>query len=109
MARVKEVDIEAPASTRWQGAAPIDVREAHEYEAGHVPGSQWLPLGMITAGLPQVLRGGQVTLICASGNRSLVAAEILTRHGFDAASVAGGTAASEHAGHALKCDTPTRH
>ncbi|MGH9281335.1 MAG: rhodanese-like domain-containing protein, partial [Acidimicrobiales bacterium] len=37
--------------------------------------------------------GQKVYLICATGNRSLVAAEALNRAGWDTVSVAGGTKA----------------
>jgi rhodanese-related sulfurtransferase len=39
-----------------------------------------------------------VYVICASGNRSLAAADYLIRTGIDARSVAGGTAAWQRAG-----------
>jgi rhodanese-related sulfurtransferase len=49
----------------------VDVREAHEYAAGHIPGSVHLPLsGFDPAKLPQ---GKPVVLICQAGARSLKA------------------------------------
>ncbi|MFD9128707.1 rhodanese-like domain-containing protein [Kitasatospora sp. NPDC059571] len=90
---VTEVDIEAFAAARARGALVVDVRERFEYAAGHVPGARWIPLGMLADNLGDLPRGGLVMVICASGNRSRVGAEILERAGFEAASVRGGSAA----------------
>ncbi len=49
----------------------VDVREPHEYAAGHIPGSVSLPLSGFDPGkLPQ---GKPVVLICQAGGRSLKA------------------------------------
>ena len=93
MAQVQEVDIEALDAARQRGALVIDVREGYDFEAGHVPGAGWLPLGMVAGELTRIPRGGPVMVICASGQPQPGAAEILVRNGFDAASVTGGTAA----------------
>ncbi len=69
----------------------LDVREAAEYVAGHVPGAVLIPLGELDGRLGELPRGGTVHVICASGNRSLRAARELIAAGFDAVSVAGGT------------------
>jgi rhodanese-related sulfurtransferase len=49
----------------------VDVRESHEYAAGHIPDSVNLPLSTFDPGkLPQ---GKPVVLICQAGGRSLKA------------------------------------
>jgi rhodanese-related sulfurtransferase len=98
---LKEVDIEAFAAAREGGVTVVDVREGFEYVAGHVPGARWIPLGHLTGGLGDLPRDRAVMVICASGNRSQVGAELLTRAGFDAASVRGGTAAWASSGRDL--------
>jgi rhodanese-related sulfurtransferase len=56
----------------------LDVRQANEYGAGHVPGALNIELGSITdGGAP----GGPVSVMCAHGERAMTAASILTRHG----------------------------
>ncbi len=51
--------------------ALVDVREPNEWEAGHIAGSQLLPLSAFDpAELP---RDKPVVLICRSGNRSMTA------------------------------------
>ncbi|WP_371478916.1 rhodanese-like domain-containing protein [Kitasatospora sp. NBC_00315] len=89
---VREVDIEVLAAARVQGVLVLDVREAFEFAAGHVPGARWVPLGMLARGLVDLPRDRTVMVICASGNRSRIGAELLGCAGFDAASVLGGTA-----------------
>jgi rhodanese-related sulfurtransferase len=88
---VPEVDLESFAAAHADGAFVIDVREPHEYVEGHVPGAKLIPL----AGLPQqaagLASGQRVYVICASGQRSLSAAQFLAGRGIDAISVADGT------------------
>ncbi|MFC0003464.1 rhodanese-like domain-containing protein [Micromonospora siamensis] len=96
---MREVDLTAFATAHARGATVVDVREPAEYVTGHVPGARCIPLGHLTANLGDVPRGDTVYVVCASGNRSKVGADVLERAGFDARSVAGGTAAWSRAGH----------
>lgn len=80
-----------------RGEPVIDVREPVEYLTGHVPGAVSIPLARLAARLDHV-PAGHVHVVCASGNRSKVAADLLRRAGRDAVSVAGGTAAWRQAG-----------
>ena len=88
---VTEVDLVAFAAAHADGAFVIDVREPHEYVAGHVPGARLMPLGRLPHHAGELPAGEPVYVICASGNRSLTAAQSLARHGIDARSVRGGT------------------
>ncbi|RPK92675.1 MULTISPECIES: rhodanese-like domain-containing protein [Streptomyces] len=87
----REVDLETFAAAWNAGAVVVDVREPEEYGAGHVPGARLAPLSALAAALPDLPRGREVFVICASGNRSQWAADRLTAAGVDAISVAGGT------------------
>jgi len=58
----------------------VDVREPHEYEAGHVPGSISMPLSRFD---PEALPEGRVVFSCASGVRSLRAIEFAQAAGRD--------------------------
>ncbi|WP_354637283.1 rhodanese-like domain-containing protein [Kitasatospora camelliae] len=102
---VLEVDIEAFAAARERGALVVDVREGFEFAAGHVPGARWIPLGMLAESLADLPRGRAVMVICASGNRSKAGAVLLTRAGFDVASVQGGVAAWSLSGRDLTVRT----
>ena len=90
---MKEIDI-ATFADAWKACAPVvDVREDYEYVQAHVPGAQWIPLGELSARVAEVPDGDMVYVICASGNRSLYGADILSSAGRRAVSVAGGTGA----------------
>ncbi len=90
------------AAAHAEGAVTVDVREPDEYAGGHVPNAQNIPLESLGVQASQLAREGQgatVYVICATGNRSKAGAALLTRAGYDARSVAGGTAAWTRAGH----------
>lgn len=95
---MREVDLATFTAAHADGAVVIDVREPGEYVTGHVPGAQLVPLGRLPEHLRALPRGERIYLICASGNRSLAAADFLARAGIDAVSVAGGTGAWQRAG-----------
>jgi len=71
----------------------VDVREPWEWESGHAAGATHIPLNSIPERHQELSKDQPVLLICASGNRSMTAARYLASLGFDARSVAGGTAA----------------
>ena len=60
----------------------IDVREAFEVAAGHVPGSELVPLGQIAQAAAAWSKDELYVLVCRSGARSGRAAEYLTSLGF---------------------------
>jgi rhodanese-related sulfurtransferase len=96
---MREVDQTVFVAAHRDGAVVIDVREPSEYVAGHVPRADLVPLSRLGSSVAELPRGVPVYVICASGNRSLAAADFLARAGIDAWSVAGGTEAWRRAGH----------
>jgi rhodanese-related sulfurtransferase len=58
----------------------VDVREPHEFAAGHIPGSVSMPLSRFD---PEALPEGRVVFSCASGIRSVRAAEFAQAAGRD--------------------------
>jgi rhodanese-related sulfurtransferase len=59
----------------------VDVRDPHEYAAGHLPGSLHIPLAELPARIDE-LRGRQaVTFLCLSGVRSQRACAIAAAAG----------------------------
>lgn len=86
-----EVPISSFVAAHADGALILDVREPHEYAAGHVPGARLVPLSAVPDAVGDLPAGQPIFVICQSGNRSRVAAQHLSRAGRDARSVIGGT------------------
>lgn len=87
--RLREAAEDAAGNT----AAPllVDVREAGELTAFHVPGSLHVPMSDFVNAARRLPPDRPLLLICASGRRSLVAADYLRRNGHpQVANVAGG-------------------
>jgi rhodanese-related sulfurtransferase len=71
----------------------IDVRNADEFygSLGHIQGARLNPLNRIAAWANMVPRNSEpVILICHIGNRSLIAARILSNRGITAYNLRGG-------------------
>jgi rhodanese-related sulfurtransferase len=107
MATTPEIDIEQLDRARSGDATVIDVREASEYVAGHVPGAALVPMTQLGAHLGELDKTGPVYVICASGNRSAAMTDVLVAAGYDAYSVAGGTGAWARSGRPLETGAPT--
>lgn len=74
----------AEVESLWQDEAitVIDVREDFEFDAGHIPGALWIPLGELPDRLEEVPTDGPVVMVCRSGNRSSQAFQFLQKEGF---------------------------
>lgn len=72
------------------GAFLLDVREPEEWEAGHVPGACFIPMGSVAARLGELPVDCTIVVMCRSGGRSGVVTEALRGLGFDAVNLAGG-------------------
>lgn len=48
----------------------VDVREPHEYTAGHIPGAISFPLSRFDAAKIPVIQGKDVVFVCRSGRRT---------------------------------------
>ncbi|MBN9101339.1 MULTISPECIES: rhodanese-like domain-containing protein [unclassified Pseudonocardia] len=89
-----EIDQQQLAQVRAAAAVVVvDVREAEEYRAGHVPGARLIPLKVLGARMHEVPRDTPVYVVCQSGGRSAQATRMLLGAGIRAVNVRGGTAA----------------
>ncbi len=89
---ITEVD-PATAEPRLGEATFLDVRELDEYEQGSIPGAVFLPRGHLESKIENTItdRSQPVVIYCASGVRSVFAAETLQQLGYtDVASMTGG-------------------
>jgi rhodanese-related sulfurtransferase len=102
-----EIDIEQLGATLSGETVLIDVREASEYVAGHVPGAVLMPMGRLTAHLGELDKTRPVYVVCASGNRSAAMTDLLVANGYRAYSVAGGTSAWARSGRPLETGAAT--
>src|SRR5215471_19116579 len=86
-------EVDAAAAEAVQGAVWVDVREADEWQEGHLPGAVHVPRGFLESRIENVVadRSTPVVLYCASGGRSAFAAKSLADLGYaNVHSLAGG-------------------
>ncbi|MEI2653675.1 MAG: rhodanese-like domain-containing protein [Microthrixaceae bacterium] len=93
MTEPREIDVEELAERLAEGVVVIDVREADEYDSGHVPGALFVPLSELEQRVDEVPSGEPVLVICKSGGRSMRACNYLAPLGRDVTNIAGGTMA----------------
>lgn len=72
------------------GALLLDVREQDEWDAGHAPTAQHLPLGRLQAEWTSLPRDRRIVVVCRSGRRSAAATAALIGAGIDAVNLTGG-------------------
>jgi len=75
------IDVREADDMMKNGAAVIDVREPHEYNAGHVPGAKLIPVNTVYARREELPRGKELIFVCAVGQRSALAAEMAAAAG----------------------------
>lgn len=80
------------------GAVLLDVREDHEWRAGHAPGARHIPLGALPDRLAELPDGVPLVTACAHGLRSARAARLLARTGREVYNLRGGMHAWAAAG-----------
>jgi rhodanese-related sulfurtransferase len=68
----------------------IDVREADEFAAGHIPGARNLPLSQLRERYRELPADRALTLYCGVGQRAYYATRFLLQHDYRAANLSGG-------------------
>ena len=68
----------------------LDVREIHEFNAGHIPSAQNLPLSILGLDFPKLDKKQKYYIICQAGGRSARAYDFLEAQGFDIINIEGG-------------------
>ena len=101
--RVREVTIEEVHEKLASGSdfQLIDVREDHEWTAGHLPGARHLGRGIIERDIEGAIPDcdTEIVLYCGGGYRSALSADNLQKMGYrQVLSMAGGIRAWREAG-----------
>lgn len=71
----------------------VDVREADEFERGHIPSAKTLPLSGLGLHIDQLTKDEKYYIICQSGGRSAMACEFLSSEGYEVVNVMAGMSA----------------
>lgn len=73
-----------------RGALLLDVREDHEWQAGHAPAALHMPMSTVATRTAELPEDRTILCVCHVGGRSAAVAAALVRAGWDAVNVAGG-------------------
>ena len=68
----------------------LDVREIHEYAAGHIPSAKNFPLSSLGIEFTKLDKNQKYYVICQAGGRSARAYDFLEAQGFDIINIEGG-------------------
>jgi rhodanese-related sulfurtransferase len=99
-----EIDAREAIALVDAGGTMIDVREQHEWDAGHAPGATLLPMSSLESRVGEVPTDQRVLVMCRSGSRSARVTDALLAAGYDAVNVAGGMLAWRDAGGEVVAD-----
>ena len=80
------------------GAVLLDVREQHEWDAGHAPQAVHLPMSALQQRAQEIPGDRTIICICHVGGRSAAVTDALNQGGWHALNLAGGMVAWQHEG-----------
>ena len=83
----------------------LDVREAYEWQAGHVEGARHVPMGQLLERLGEVPNDREIVVVCKVGGRSAQVVQYLNQAGWSAVNLDGGMYAWAAAGRPMVSDT----
>ncbi|HJP90060.1 MAG TPA: molybdopterin-synthase adenylyltransferase MoeB [Candidatus Limnocylindrales bacterium] len=90
---IREISVNEVGARRAAGATLIDVREQVEWDAGHIPGAVFIPMGELLGRIGEAApdKGAEIILQCRSGARSGRMTEALQQLGYtNVVNMAGG-------------------
>jgi rhodanese-related sulfurtransferase len=94
----KEVSREQARALIDDGAQLVDVRVAHEWDAGRITGATHLPLEELAERSGELDKERPVVIYCRTGIRSSMATEALGGAGFEAVKLSEGIVGWDEAG-----------
>jgi len=95
---IREVSVTEARDLVRSNAILLDVREEHEWNAGHAPEALHIPMSGLAERVDELPTEHTIICVCHVGMRSAAVAEALTRAGWDAINVTGGMEAWVAAG-----------
>jgi rhodanese-related sulfurtransferase len=97
-AEVAQAQIADVPSTFDESVILLDVREDDEWQRGHAPGAQHIPMGQVPSRIAEIDADATLFVVCHLGGRSQRVAQYLARHGYTPVNVSGGMQAWAAAG-----------
>jgi rhodanese-related sulfurtransferase len=85
----------------------LDVREDDEWQRGHAPGAQHIPMGQVPSRINEIDADAMLFVVCHLGGRSQRVAQYLARNGYAPVNVSGGMQAWAGAGRPVVTDDGT--
>jgi rhodanese-related sulfurtransferase len=82
----------------------LDVRENDEWQRGHAPGAQHIPMGQVPSRINEIDPDAKLFVVCHLGGRSQRVAQYLARNGYTPVNVSGGMQAWAAAGRPVVTD-----
>jgi rhodanese-related sulfurtransferase len=82
----------------------LDVREDDEWQRGHAPGAQHIPMGQVPSRIGEISADAKLFVVCQAGGRSQRVAQYLARNGYTPVNVSGGMLAWAGAGRPVITD-----
>jgi len=82
--RSPAIDVTRAPQAISDGAVLLDVRQLDEWQVGHAPRAQHVPLGQLETRLGEIPAGRPIIAVCRSGRRSAIATNMLNRCGHHA-------------------------
>jgi len=82
----------------------LDVREDDEWQRGHAPGAQHIPMGQVPSRITEIDADATLYVVCHLGGRSQRVAQYLARNGYTPVNVSGGMQAWAAAGRPVVTD-----
>jgi rhodanese-related sulfurtransferase len=82
----------------------LDVREDDEWQRGHAPGAQHIPMSQVPSRLGEIDAEATLFVVCKVGGRSQRVAQYLAQNGYSPVNVSGGMLAWADAGRPVITD-----
>jgi rhodanese-related sulfurtransferase len=101
---VPQTDVPGLPADFGADAILLDVREDDEWQRGHAPGAQHIPLADVPARIHEIDSDKSLYVICHAGGRSQRVAQYLQRQGYEPVNVSGGMLAWAGAGRPVVTD-----